>query len=81
MPRLKKKWTHGEKPVPIVTQSAQVDREFMRIKTAADYFDVTVWTIRGLIEKRLIAAKKIGKYLVIRRSDLEGYWDKSKTAA
>jgi len=46
----------------------------MRVKTAAQYFDVTVWTIRHLIKKRFVPAKKIGKYLVIRRADLDEYW-------
>jgi excisionase family DNA binding protein len=49
----------------------------MNLKEAAGYFGVKVWTIRGLIAKGFIKAKRIGKYDVVRRMDLAEYWEKA----
>jgi len=49
----------------------------MSVKEAAAYFGVSVWSIRGLIVKGFIKAKRIGKYDVVRRADLAEYWEKA----
>ena len=49
----------------------------MNLKEAATYFGVSIWSIRGLIEKGLIVAKRIGKYDVVRRADLVEHWEKA----
>ena len=64
--------------VPIVTLVPTVPcKDFMNLKEAAAYFGVSVWSIRGLIAKRFIRAKRIGKYDVVRRADLAAYWEKA----
>ena len=52
-------------------------KDFMNLKEAAAYFGVSVWSIRGLIAKGFITAKRIGKYDVVRRADLADYWEKA----
>ena len=49
----------------------------MNLKEAATYFGVSIWSIRGLIEKGLIVAKRIGKYDTVRRADLVEHWEKA----
>jgi excisionase family DNA binding protein len=49
----------------------------MNLKEAAAYFGVSVWSIRGLIARGFIKAKRIGKYDVVRRVDLAEYWQKA----
>jgi excisionase family DNA binding protein len=49
----------------------------MNLKEAAVYFGVSVWSVRGLIAKGFITAKRIGKYDVVRRADLAAYWEKA----
>ena len=73
MPRLKKKWIVPQSlpnavPVPVTP------RAFMNLKQAADYLGVKLWTIRGLIAKGLLVPKRIGKYFVVRRVDLDAIW-------
>jgi Helix-turn-helix domain len=52
-------------------------KDFMNLKEAAAYFGVSIWSIRGLIAKGFIAAKRIGKYDVVRRADLVEHWQKA----
>jgi excisionase family DNA binding protein len=49
----------------------------MNLKEAAVYFGVSIWSIRGLIARGFIKAKRIGKYDVVRRVDLAEYWEKA----
>ena len=78
MPRLKKKWMSPPVTIPVVTPApATPCKDFMNLKEAAAYFGVSVWSIRGLIAKGFIKAKRIGKYDVVRRADLAEYWQKA----
>ncbi len=76
MPRLKKKWMSLPITVPVSPPPAPC-KDFMNLKEAAAYFGVSVWSIRGLIAKGFITAKRIGKYDVVRRADLANYWEKA----
>lgn len=68
-------------PVAVPTVTAIVPsvpcKDFMNLKEAAAYFGVSVWSIRGLIAKGFITAKRIGKYDIVRRVDLAEYWQKA----
>jgi len=78
MPRLKKKSMSLPVTVPVVTPVPTAPcKDFMNLKEAATYFGVSIWSIRGLIEKGLIVAKRIGKYDVVRRADLVEHWEKA----
>jgi excisionase family DNA binding protein len=78
MPRLKKKWTT---PPVVIPEAAPVPcKDFMNLKEAATYLGVTLWTIRGLINKKLLVAKLIGKYFVVRRVDLDAVWEQTEAA-
>ena len=46
-------------------------------KEAAAYLGVSIRSIRGLIAKDFIRAKRIGKYDVVRREELSGYWERA----
>jgi excisionase family DNA binding protein len=64
--------------IPVVTPASPTPcKDFMNLKEAAAYFGVSVWSIRGLIAKGFIKAKRIGKYDVVRRVDLTEYWQKA----
>ena len=78
MPRLRKKWMSLPVTVPVVTPVPSTPcKDFMNLKEAAAYYGVSVWSIRGLIAKGFITAKRIGKYDVVRRVDLAAYWEKA----
>jgi excisionase family DNA binding protein len=77
MPRLKKKWMPPSVTVPVVSASPAPCKDFMNLKEAAVYFGVSIWSIRGLIARGFIKAKRIGKYDVVRRVDLAEYWEKA----
>jgi len=78
MPRLKKKWMCPPITVPVVTPIPPAPcKDFMNLKEAAAYYGVSVWSIRGLIAKGFIKAKRIGKYDVVRRADLGEHWEKA----
>jgi len=47
---------------------------FHELEKAAAYFGVSAWSIRGLIAKGFVKAKRIGKYDVVRRAD---HWRKA----
>jgi excisionase family DNA binding protein len=73
MPRHKKKYTIPAVPA-VVTLSSHCHPEYMTLKRAAEYLGVpSVWTIRGLIEKQAIVAKRVGKYDLVRHADLDAY--------
>lgn len=74
MPRLKKKWIVPQTSLPNAVPIPVPPRAFMNLKQAADYLGVKLWTIRGLIAKGLLVPKKIGKYFVVRRADLDAVW-------
>ncbi|PYT51048.1 MAG: hypothetical protein DMG44_03905 [Acidobacteria bacterium] len=77
-PRLKKKWMSPPSiTVPVVSAPPTPCKDFMNLKEAAVYFGVSVWSVRGLIAKGFITAKRIGKYDVVRRADLAAYWEKA----
>jgi hypothetical protein len=62
--------------VPVVPAPPAPCKDFMNLKEAAAYFGVSIWSVRGLIAKGFIKAKRIGKYDVVRRVDLAEYWRK-----
>jgi excisionase family DNA binding protein len=79
MPRLKKKWMSPPArlavvPIPVPPAPG---KDFMNLKEAAAYFGVSVWSVRGLIAKGFITAKRIGKYDVVSRAELAEYWQKA----
>jgi hypothetical protein len=76
MPRLKRKWMSPPVTVPVVPAPPAPCKDFMNLKEAAAYFGVSIWSVRGLIAKGFIKAKRIGKYDVVRRVDLAEYWQK-----
>jgi excisionase family DNA binding protein len=51
--------------------------EYLNLKQAAEFFGVSIWTIRGLIESKRLVAKRIGKYFVVRRVDIDACWEKA----
>ena len=76
MPRSKKKYTHpAVSAVVIPSSQSQCYPKYMTLKRAAEYLGVpSVWTVRGLIAKGHIIAKRVGKYDLVRRADLDAYW-------
>jgi excisionase family DNA binding protein len=72
MPRLKKKWTSAVS-APVVPP-VSVTPAFLGVEQAAVYLSVTTWTVRRLIKTRL-AAKKIGRRLIVKRADLDLLWE------
>jgi excisionase family DNA binding protein len=77
MPRLKKKWMSPPATVSVVPAPPAPCKDFMNLKEAAAYFGVSVWSVLGLVAKGFIKAKRIGKYDVVRRTDLAEYWEKA----
>jgi excisionase family DNA binding protein len=77
MPRLKKKYPTPPASIAVAMVPPAPCKDFMNVKEAAVYFGVSVWSIRGLIAKGFIKAKRIGKYDVVRRIDLAEYWEKA----
>jgi len=76
MPRLKKKYMTVPALVAVAAPLVPC-KDFMNLKEAAAYFGVSVWSIRGLIAKGFIKAKRIGKYDVVSRAELVEYWQKA----
>jgi excisionase family DNA binding protein len=62
----------------VICRLAQPCKDFFNLKEAAAYLGVSVWSIRGLIEKKLLVARRIGKYFVVRREDLAQAWQKAE---
>ncbi len=77
MARLKSKYPTPPAPVAVAPVSPTPCKDFMNLKEAARYFGVSIWSVRGLIAKGFIKAKRIGKYDVVRRMDLAEYWEKA----
>jgi len=63
-------------PIAVAVVPPAPCKDFMNLKEAAAYYGVSVWSVRGLIAKGFIKAKRIGKYDVVRRADLAEYWEK-----
>jgi excisionase family DNA binding protein len=70
MPRLKKKWSQ----VAAAPAAAVAPPEYMNLKRASEYLGVGVWTIRRLIDRKLLTAKRVGKYFIVRRFDIDDFW-------
>jgi len=77
MARLKPKYPTPPAPIAVAVIPPTPCKDFMNLKEAAAYYGVKVSTIRGLIAKGFIKAKRIGKYDVVRRTDLAEYWEKA----
>jgi excisionase family DNA binding protein len=80
MPRLKKKWTQSANivlppPIPVFVPPAFLSVEH----EAGMYLGVTEWTIRRLIKTGKLAAKKIGRRLIVKRADLDALWESEPT--
>jgi excisionase family DNA binding protein len=52
---------------------ASADKAFLTIKQAAAYSGLGSSTIRLYIEKRQLQAQKVGRRVLIKRTDLEGF--------
>jgi excisionase family DNA binding protein len=76
MPRLKKKYMQSiAKAVPTPT-SAPVTPAFLSVEhEAGAYLGVTEWTVRRLIKTGKLIAKKIGRRLIVKRTDLDDLWE------
>ena len=73
IPRLKKKWMSPSAAVPVTpvpVAPSSPFKDFMNLKEAAAHFGVSARSMRGLIAKGFITAKRIGKYDLVRRADL-----------
>lgn len=53
-----------------------------RLPAAAKLMDIEVWTLRGLIKAGKIRHRKVGKYFIVSRSEIERFLeeDEQKTA-
>ena len=71
----RKKWMAPPATVSVVSPAPCKD--FMNLKEAAAYFGVSVWSIRGLIAKGFIGAKRMRKYDIVRREELSEYWERA----
>jgi excisionase family DNA binding protein len=79
VPRLKKKWM--QRTEPETKHEAPRLPEYLNLRQAAQYLGVKLWTIRRLIAKRFLIAKRVGKYFIVRRVDLDAYWQNAERAA
>ena len=80
MPRLKKKWTQQSVAPSVVTPVLSFAPEYLDVRQAAHYMSVTTWTIRGLLKAGKIQAKKLGKRFIIKRTDLDVFWQQVEAA-
>jgi excisionase family DNA binding protein len=64
-------------PATVSVVSPAPCKDFMNLKEAAAYFGVSVWSIRGLIAKGFIGAKRMRKYDIVRREELSEYWERA----
>jgi excisionase family DNA binding protein len=82
MPRLKKKWLQPAIPAvktPAVLET-KISPEYLDVRQAALYMSVTVWTIRRLIADKKIVAKQVGKRFLVKRTDLDMFWQQAEAA-
>jgi excisionase family DNA binding protein len=54
-------------------QGRAIDKTFLTVKQAAETSGLGVSTIRLLIRKRQLRAQKVGRRVLIKRSDLESF--------
>jgi excisionase family DNA binding protein len=62
-------------------QAVAADRSFLTVKQAAETSGLGVSTIRLLIRKRQLRAQKVGRRVLIKRSDLEGFLESHQIRA
>jgi excisionase family DNA binding protein len=76
MPVLKKKWRTPAPVAPALAPSISITPAFLSVEhEAGKYLGVSEWTIRRLIKLGKLPAKKIGRRLIVKRSDLDAVWE------
>jgi excisionase family DNA binding protein len=77
MPRRKE---HNPKP-PVTPASDAYPKDFTNVREAAAYLSVSTSTIRELIQEGRLVPKRIGRYDIVRRSDLSGVWESAASGS
>jgi excisionase family DNA binding protein len=62
-------------------QGTSTDKAFLTVKQAAEHSGLGSSTIRLLIRKRQLAAQKVGRRVLIKRSDLEAFLESHQIRA
>lgn len=64
---------------PSAAQGAAADKSFLTIKQAAETSGLGASTIRLAIRKRQLRAQKVGRRVLVKRSDLEMFLEANPT--
>jgi excisionase family DNA binding protein len=70
-----------KKPRTVTISEFAVESRLLRLAQAAAYLSCTIWQVRSLIWSRQLPAIKLGRRLLIDRTDLDRFVENKKTEA